>query len=199
MSARATMTDLLLTLRGLTAAGSAEYTVNGTACWTDVQLQEVLDRHSYIVRHEALTAIPYTGVGTIAWFDYQSARRFFETTGSGTSRFIVQDETGATIGTGAYSVDYPRGLVTFGTDTEGLTRYATGYSYDMNAAAADVWAQKASHYVTAYDFSTDNHNLRRSQIIDNCLKMSKEYAKDAAVFSVTVDRSDTDNALGEED
>jgi len=189
--ARASMADLLLALRGLTNAGAAEYTVNSVSYWTDEQLEDVLDRHVYSVRHELLTAHPTEGVGTSAYFDYQSSRRFFESTGGGTARFIVQDDTGATVGTAAWTADYPRGLVTFGTSTTGLSRYLTGASYDMNAAASDVWSQKASHYVTAYDFSTDNHSLKRSQIIQNCLLMSKEYASGAQAYSVSVDRSDT--------
>jgi len=193
MSARASMADLLLTLRGLANAGSAEYTVNGSAYWTDDQLQAVLDRHVTSFRHESLAPLPITGSGgSLTYFDYQCARRFLESTSGGTARFIVQDDTGGTVGTAAYTVDYPRGVVTFGTDTTGLSRYVTGYSFDMNAAAADVWTQKAAHYVTAYDVSTDNHSLKRSQIIAGCMAMAKEYAKGAAVYSVTVERGDTD-------
>jgi hypothetical protein len=186
------MADLLLTLRGLTAAGSAEYTVNAVSYWTDQQLQDVMDRHVYPIRHEELLPLETYGTGgTVTYLDYQSPRRFLETTSGGTSRFVIQDEGGTTVGTASYSVDYPKGLVTFTADTTGLSRFLTGFSYDVNAAAADVWGQKAAHYVTAYDFSTDNHNLRRSQIIQNCLTMSKEYASGAAVYSVTMERSDT--------
>jgi hypothetical protein len=187
------MADLLLTLRGLTAAGSAEYTVNGSAYWTDAQLQDVLDRHVVVVRHEEM--YPHGHVdsgGAVSYYEYQSRYRFLETTSAGTSRFIVQDETGATVGTAAWTADYPRGMVTFGTSTDGVSRYLTGYSYDMNAAAADIWSQKASHYVTAYDVGTDNHNLRRSQIITNCLMMKKEYESGARAVSVTVERGDTE-------
>ncbi len=188
---RASMADLLTTLRGLTTAGSVEYTVNAVSYWTDVQLQAVLDRHVTPIRHEELNPIAQVGIGSIGYFDYQSSYRFFETTDAGTARLTVQDQTGATIGTAAFTVDYPRGLISFGTSTLGQTRYVTGYSYDLNAAAADVWSQKAAHYVTAYDFSTDSHNLSRGQIIKNCLTMSKEYAAGAKVYSVSIDRSDT--------
>ncbi len=194
MAARTSMADLLLTLRGLTSAGSAEYTVNGSACWTDQQLQDVLDRHVYPIRHEELIPFETYGAGgSVTYVDYQSPHRFVETVlgGTPTTRFVVQDETGAAVGTAGFTVDYPRGLVTFGTATGGLTRYVTGYSYDMNAAAADVWTQKAAHYVTAYDVATDNHNLRRSQIIQSCLTMAKEYASGAMINSVSIERGDT--------
>lgn len=194
--ARTSMADLITSLRGLTNAGTADYTISGTAAivyWTDNQLQAVLDRHVYTARHEALRPLPTTGAGgSVSYFDYQSNWRFFESTDGGTARFIVQNETGATVGTAAWTADYPRGLVTFGTTTAGLSRYVTGYSFDMNAAAADVWTQKAAHYVTAYDVSTDNHALKRSQIITNCLGMAKEYGAGAMAYSVSMDRSDTD-------
>jgi hypothetical protein len=197
MAARTSMADLLLALRGLTSAGSAEYTVAGSAYWTDDQLQAVMDRHVYPIRHEALNPQPSIGAGgTVSYFNYQSPRRFWESTSGGTSRFIVQDESGATVGTSAYTVDYPYGRLTFGTDTTGLTRYVTGFSYDMNAAAADIFTQKAAHYVTAYDISTDNHSLSRGQIIDNCLKLAKEYSAGAWSYSVTMERSDTEQFSG---
>lgn len=191
MTARNSMADLILTLRGLTSAGSAEYTVNGSAYWTDQQIQDVLDRHVRVVRDEELTGFESQVNGSSVWYDYQSRYRFFETSSGGTARFIVKDVSGSAIGTASYSVDYPRGMVTFSADTGGLSYLLDGYSFDLNAAAADVWQQKAAHYVTAYDIGTDNHNLRRSQIIDNCLKMSKDYSSGAQAFMVSMERSDT--------
>ncbi len=192
-SARASMADLILNLRALTSAGANEYTVAGLPYWSDAQLQTILDRHVYRIRHEELW--PHETIetgGSTSYFDYQAAHRFFETTDGGTARFIIQDEGGTVVGTAAYTVDYPRGLVTFGTTTTGLSRYVTGFSYDLNAAAADVWTQKAAHYVTAYDFSSDNHNLRRSQIIQNCMMLAKEFGAGAMVYSVSMERSDTE-------
>ena len=70
MTARASMSDLLLTLRGLVSAGSAEYTVNGSAYWTDEQLQAVLDRHVSSFRHESLAPLPVIGSGgSLTYFD----------------------------------------------------------------------------------------------------------------------------------
>jgi hypothetical protein len=189
---RSSMADLIATLRGLTAAAAGEYTVNSVSYWTDAQLQDVLDRHVTIVRDEVL--VPLEAIesgGSVSYYDYTSAYRFLESTSGGTSRFIVKDANYDAVGTASYSVDYPRGLITFTATTEGQSRYLDGYSYDLNAAAADVWGQKASHYVTAYDFSTDNHNLSRGQIIKNCLTMAKEYAAGAKVQTVSMERNDT--------
>jgi hypothetical protein len=188
------MTDLIASLRGLTATGVNDYAVNSTYYWTDAQIQTVLDRHVTAVRHEELMAFETEGAGgSVEYYEYQSHRRFFESTIAGTSRFIVQDESGATVGTAAWTADYPLGKLTFGTSTDGLSRYVTGYSYDVNAAAADIWSQKAAHYAMAYDFSTDNHSMSRSQIIKACLQMAKEYGSGGAVFSVTMERTDTED------
>jgi hypothetical protein len=177
----------------MTNAGSAEYSVSGATYWTDQQVQDVLDRHVQYINYEELAPVEKSGSGgSVTYVEYNSKHRFFESTSSGTSRFIVQDESGGTIGTASYSADYPRGVVTFTADTTGLSRYLTGYSYDMNAAAADVWSQKAAHYVTAYDFSTDNHSMSRGQIIKNCLEMAKQYGSGGAVFNVTCERTDTE-------
>ena len=192
MTARTSMATLITNLRSLTNSGTADYTVSGSAYWTDDQLQAVLDRHVTYVRNESIQTYPVVESGGVsAYYEYQSRYRFFESTIGGTSRFVVQDESYTAIGTAAFTVDYPRGLITFGTTTAGLSRYLTGYSYDLNAAAADIWSQKASHYVTAYDFSTDNHSMKRSQIIQNCLMMAKQYGSGGRMKSIRFDRSDT--------
>jgi hypothetical protein len=190
--ARSSMIDVITTLRGLTNAGSADYTVNAASYWTDVQLQAVLDRHVSQITHEELRPIStHLSGGSVAYYDYQSCRRFYETTSGGTARFIVQDQTGATIGTAAYTPDYPAGLISFTANTLGMSRYVTGFSYDMNAAAADVWTQKAAHYSIAYDVNTDNHGLKRSQIIANCMSLAREFASGAQMITLDMDRSDT--------
>ena len=191
-TARASMADLIVQVRSLTATTPNDYAVAGNPYWTDAQIQTVLDRHVTYVRNELIQTYPVVEAGgSTAYYEYQSRYRFFESTIGGTSRFVVQNESYTTIGTAAYTVDYPRGLITFGTTTAGLSRYLTGYSYDLNAAAADIWSQKASHYVTAYDFSTDNHSMKRSQIIQNCLMMAKQYGSGGRMKSVRFDRSDT--------
>jgi hypothetical protein len=144
VAARASMADLILTLRGLTACGIMDYTVADVPYWSDAQLQAVLDRHVSAVRHEDLfTRETIAAGGTVQYFDYQSPGRFYESTDGGTARFIIQDAAYATVAATAYSVDYPRGLVTFAANTLGMSRYLTGFSYDLNAAAADVWSQQA--------------------------------------------------------
>jgi hypothetical protein len=66
----------------------------------------------------------------------------------------------------------------------------TGRSYNVNLAAADVWRKKAAHYATAYDVSTDNHSLKRSQLIQHCQVMAREFEARGGPASVTMERGD---------
>ena len=199
MTARSGMSTLITNLRSMTASGSTEYTVNGTAYWTDEHLQAVLDKYRVDVYYDEMVPIPkYPSGGGVEYFTY---RAHYENLESGTA-LTVTDPTGGTIDAADYTLDAARGVVTFDTDrmaTGTLTYYLSGQTYEPNSAAADVWGQKAAHYVTAYDFSTDNHSLRRGQIIDNCLKMARQYSNMKPVFSVTMERSDTSCPSDDED
>jgi hypothetical protein len=192
---RSTMSSLISTLRGMTNAGTADYTIAGSAYWTGDQLQTVLDRYSIAVREEPLTSFSVTISGTVTWKDYQSNYRWFETTDGGTARFTVSDGQGNNQGTANWSADYERGLVTFGSNTGGSALYLTGYAYDVYAAAADVWRQKASQYAITFDFTTDNHSVKRSHIAGQCERMANYYASLASTGangsgSGTTERSD---------
>ena len=69
-----------------------------------------------------------------------------------------------------------------------LTRYplpdASGYTsddtawagaWDANAAAADVWEEKAAAFAADYDFSADGGDYKRSQAHANMLQMARTY------------------------
>jgi hypothetical protein len=185
------MSALITNLRSMTAAGSADYSLAGSAYWTDDQLQTVLDKYRVDVYYDDMVPIPHYPAG--GGIEYLVYRAHYKNLEDGTA-ITITDPAGGTVGTADYTIDAPRGIITFDTDraaTGTITYYLSGQAYEPNSAAADVWNQKASHYVTAYDFSTDNHSLRRGQIIDNCLKMAREYTSRKPIFSVTMERSDT--------
>ena len=176
LAGRAGMSDLRDTLRGMTDVTEHDWTLGQQNFWDDLQLDKALDRHSVYVDHELMSTVDtYTEGGTIAVYDYVSRFGSFETIASGTAYFKVQDATGTIHGTAEWTTDYSLGQITFVTNTSGSSMYLTGYAYDLNAAAADIWNKKAAHFASAFDFSTDNHNVRRSQLIDNAFKMAKHY------------------------
>jgi hypothetical protein len=48
-------------------------------------------------------------------------------------------------------------------------------TYDLNAAAADIWEEKAAAWTDKYDFTADGGNYSRSQAYDMCMKQCRYY------------------------
>ena len=191
---RAGMSALIEELRGMTEAGTADYTVGSTVYWSDNSMQDILDNHREDLNFQQLMGNPYQGAGgTLTWLDYRSPVGFFEQTTGGTAIFFLQDSTGATLGTSLYSVDYRRGVVTFNSDMRGTVVYLTGRTYDLNAAAAEMWRKKAAHYApTTFDFSTDNHSIKRSQVYDHAIDQAKFFQGISRNAISTVERFRSD-------
>ena len=189
--ARATMADLITQMRGMSNAGTADYTVNGSAYWTDDQVQEVMERYRVDVNRIELMPVPKHVDGSeLEYYDYHSGMQWLEQTDGGTAVFVVENAEGEDQGTALWSADYNRGVVTFAADQGGTAYFLTGRRYDLNRAAADMWRMKAAHYATAYDFSTDNHSMKRSQLISNAFQMADMYERNAPMNVVTMYRSD---------
>jgi hypothetical protein len=194
MSARSGMANIILTLRGLCDASTADATIGTVAYWSDNQLQDILDMHRIDIWREPLAIIEtYAGSGTIQYLDYQSEYTNWEETTGGSEIFIVEDSDGDFISSDDYSVDYPRGHITFDADTLGTVYYLTGRTYDLNAAASDVWTRKAGLYASSFSFSTDNHRIDKGALINNAMRMASFYASKSAPFVTTIYRGDIDD------
>jgi len=182
---------MLLDLRAMTDAGTADYSIGTADFWADDQLQTVLDRHRIDIYRDPLEPIPdHTGAATLAYKTYRSRWANLESTSGGSQIFIVEDSIGTDKGTADYSVDYRRGIVTFGTDQRGTVYYLTGRSFDLNGAAADVWRMKGANAAKKFAFSTDGHNLQRNQILDHCMRVANYYESMSRVEVVSIKRSD---------
>jgi hypothetical protein len=172
--ARTGLADIRNDLRGMTAAGTADWT-SGTALtyFDDDMLDSILDRHYEAFVFEGMEAEePYKlADGTFEWTVYETPHQNIEAD----TAFYIQDQSGGTVAAADYDVDYRLGYVTFNANTLGKPYYATGYAYDINAAAADIWELKANHVANAFDFSTDNHNLSRSQIYKQYMERMNYY------------------------
>jgi len=79
-----------------------------------------------------------------------------------------------------YTMDYARGVATFATDQNGKAFYWSGFAYDLDAAAADIWRMKAAHATELVDFSTDGHSVKRSQQAQQYLTMAGYYQQRSA-------------------
>ena len=195
MTARTTMANLITELRGMTEAGTADYTISASLYWSDDQIQDILDIHRDDIRFQQLQALPNTTTGgTLLYYDYKAQAGYLEATNGGTAVTYLQDSTGATLGTALWTADYRRGMFSFNSTTNGTVIYLTSRAYDLNAAAADVWRRKAAHVApTSFDFTTDNHSISRSQVYAHSLEMADyfENKSQGAITTVQMFRSDT--------
>ena len=181
--ARTGMQTLIDTVRGFANAAPDEWEVSTDSSivtyWSDDEIQRVLDRHKVEYIHELMDAQPTYESGLSVYKRYLLGVANVE---SGTTVFKVEDVAGTVSG---YTADYTRGIVTFSTDQSGKSFYWSGFSYDLYAAAADIWRMKASHVAGLVDFSTDGHSIKRSQQAQQYLNMSQYFQSRSASEGVT--------------
>ena len=171
------------TVRGYANAAPDEWEVSTDSSivtyWDDEEIQRVLDRHKVEYIHAILDAQPTYESGTSVYKQYLLGATNVE---SGTAVFKIEDTAGTVSG---YTVDYARGIATFSTDQSGKSFYWSGFAYDLDAAAADIWRMKASHVAGLVDFSTDGHSIKRSQQAQAFLNMAGHYQNRSASEGVT--------------
>ena len=184
--ARSGMQTLIDTVRGFTNTSPDEWEVTSDSSivtyWDDEEIQRVLDRHKREYIHALLDAQPTYESGSSVFKQYLLGTGNVE---SGTAVFKIEDTAGTVSG---YTVDYARGIVTFSTDQSGKSFYWSGFAYDLDAAAADIWRMKASHVAGLVDFSTDGHSVKRSQQAQAYLNMAGYYQNRSASEGVTTSK-----------
>jgi hypothetical protein len=183
------MDELIIKLRLFTNTGVNDYTVGNTSYWTDEQLQDELDRTKELVNYQSMISVPSYGVGgAVTWTEYQTGLTAWEKSPT------IQNEGGTVLtagtATGNYAFNDNIGVISFVGDTSGKTRYITGNIYNVELAASRIWEQKADYYATQFDFSTDNHTIKRSPLADQCKKMAQFYAGRAGITQIEMVRSD---------
>lgn len=185
--ARAGMSDLITELRGMTDAGTADYAIGTVNYWSDDHIQTVLDSHRTDINHYRIEATSTINSSNVTEYkDFYTPFTFLE---SGTITYI-QEGTGAVVGTADYTVDYFNGKITFTNDTAGSILHLTTRSFDMNMAAADVWKRKASNAARMFDFSTDNHSVKRGTFMKNCMDMAAQFSAMAGIQTADLVRTD---------
>lgn len=166
MTIRSGMATLINRVRELTAESYSDYLDSPLTHWDDSQIQDALDRCRLDVTDEAVSPLSTTNSGgTVEYRIYQSTYHDWEETTGGTAIFWLRDGTGARVGTAFYSPDYARGRFEFTATTGGSVLYASGAVYDVWAAAADIWRQKAAQVANRFDFSADGASFKASQLV----------------------------------
>lgn len=163
----------------------------GTAVWTDDQAQQLLDGQRVDFWREALQPIA-TGPAANIYQVYRARYRDLESATSGTMVWRVYDGAGATIGTADYSADYNLGVLTFTADQAGSARYLDGRAFDLNAAAASAWRERAALSASLYNFQADDGRYDRAQWFEHCVKMADYFAAlaNGGMAVALMDRSD---------
>ena len=171
MALRTGMNNLIKRVRALTDSPSA-YTDTSTPYWADVDLQDILDSNAQLIIDDPLIWRPQViGGGTVNYFVANAHYRDLEEATSGTVRWIVRDSVGAEYGTANYTPDYRQGQIRFTTNRGGTAYYLTAYTYDIHAAAADVWLERLANFADWYKFSADNQTFDRNQAFDHAKTM----------------------------
>lgn len=187
---RSTLAVPIARVRELAAAGTADY--------SDDAIEAVLDRNRMDFADDVLSPLrEYDSGGTVRYYMHQSQFRNLEATDGGTAVLYVRDATGTRAGTASYSVDTLAGRVTFVADTAGTVYYLTGRSYDLYAAAAEIWRQKAATVADRFDFNADGAAFQASQLMkhyqamaDQCSSMATFGSGAAGLRSSTMVRDD---------
>jgi hypothetical protein len=199
MAVRSGMAEIINDLRIITEAGRNDWTVETITYFSDDFLQTVLDNHAEPFVYEGMEPQPAVKIsdGTFRWSVYKlDELEHIEASTGGTAIFYVQDYMGGTISSSAYTMDYRRGWMTLTIPFNLATPYfATGYAYDINAAASDVWRLKANHAAASFKFSTDNHTVDKTSLYKQYMAMADYYAslsEDNAGGHGEMEREDTE-------
>lgn len=75
-------------------------------------------------------------------------------------------------------------------------------TYDLNAAAADIWAEKAASATANFDFATDGQSFSRNQVYQACMRQSAYYRSRRAVKTITLrpePRPDSDDLADDDE
>ena len=185
--ARSTMADLITRVRALASVGTADYTLSGSTYWTDDQIQAVLDRYRLDFADDQLRSMrEYDAGGTARYYTHTTIYSNLEATSGGSTVLYIRDSTGARAGTTAWTADYNAGRFTFTADTAGTVYYLTGRSYDVYAAAAELWETKAAHVAERFDFTADGASFKASQLISQYEKMAARCASQSSMGGITV-------------
>src|SRR5688572_96268 len=137
--ARSGMSNLIQRVRGLSDAGTADYTAGTVSYFSNDQIQDLLDGNAQFLIDTPLTWLPQNIGGTVSYLVAQSPYRDFEEAESGTARWAIRTGAGSLVGTASYSTDYRAGRVTFTSSQGGSAYYLTAFTYDVYQAAADLW------------------------------------------------------------
>ena len=177
MAARSGMAQLIADVRLMADAGESEHSVGGRTYYTDDDIQRYLDQHRENIYREYLRNEPEYGSGSAEYHYYYFRYAHVEGTASGSLAWLITDGNDDVIAGSLYTPNMDAQEIRFTADQRGSARYLTYRAYDIYRAVSEIWRDKAAHVADrAWDVSTDNHSLKRSQMAKNYMDKAREYA-----------------------
>jgi hypothetical protein len=207
MTVRLGMVNSIAELRRICDASENESTVNGVAYWTDQQIQDVLDNHAEDVTDVLLTARPLReGSSTVykryyipktisKWMEHfteaeETANALLDAEDQldATPLFEVRDANGNLVTN--YTYNRARRLIEFDSDTNANYFYLRATDYDIEAAASELWTNKAAHRAQLIRWKAGDHQLHEDQEWAHCMKMAEHYSRTRGAQNVVMIKTD---------
>lgn len=189
------MAYMITELRGRCNAGTADYSVAGVSYFTDDQLQDVLDSTMTERYQVLLTPMPEIVAGTYVYKKYPvpaDVGEWVEDNISGTD-FGRLYELNGTAASGA-TANWKQRRITFSADQQGKEYYLDVRTFNVDAATAKVWRQKAAFLANMVDWESDNHKIKAGQEYEHCIKMAEQYEKKKGITVGRTFRADQNPA-----
>lgn len=174
---RTGMTALIVHLRALCNAGTADHTLGTVTYYSDDHLQAALDRTAQTWRRVPLITLPVLVNGASQTYEYAIPAEigaFFELPATD-SGWALKDGVGATIGTALYSVNADARRLSFSADQLGAGYYLDARTYEPYRAASAIWREKAGFVAARVDWESDNHRIQAAQEHAHCLRMAAHF------------------------
>lgn len=160
------MTNIVAYLRQYGQASDNEEFA-GIVYWTDDQLEEIADKHSYRDRVK-LTTVQIES--PTVYRPMLPFGNFME------DEFVIYDDNDTVVSSPVGTYSQSRNEIEFATELNIDTEYLVEALFiKMNDALADLWLQKASQRFDYIDFKAGNNKMEMSQERDFCLSQAKWY------------------------
>lgn len=170
----------------------------GAQQFDDAAIQDALDSYRSDVRYEMLTPAPAivntagndNGAANFIWADYYSLYHWWE------GDVVIQDGHFLVLTPAASDLLVGHWQFELNVFTSGVVPgeyppvFATGKTYDVYAASAELLDMWAASSTRAYDFTADGRTFRRSQMAVALMKMADLYRRKARPHALATIRTD---------
>jgi hypothetical protein len=179
-------TAVVEALRRITSVGNAQYTLNGTAFWTDEQLAEVLERHVPM----RLIQAPISLIDTL---DAEAGIVFVNGRAPAVGMLDIENVTvtnwtgGDLLGDATVHSD---GRVEFTENQASTVPVISGLCYDIFGSGAEVVTSWAGALSEGADVTIDGQSIKRSQRHEQLLAQADSLRARAVAGTAQMTRSD---------